>query len=90
MEPVWRGLLTCDYEHTRPHATRLEWDIYTTSLTAWPETLMGEPTPYGRLRRPGIIDIPEPDHHRLLTRWHALLADPGYVTDLARRTGQPG
>jgi len=86
MEPVWRGLLTCDYEHARPQATRLEWDIYTASLTAWPDTLMGECAPYGRLRRPGIVDIPEPDHHRLLARWHELLGDPGYVTDLARRT----
>jgi hypothetical protein len=86
MEPVWRGLLTCDYEHTRPAATRLEWDLYTTSLTRWPHTLMDEPSPYGRLRRPGIVDIPEADHNRLLTRWHQLLGDPDYVTDLDRRS----
>ena len=86
MEPAWHGLLTCDYEHTRPDATRLEWDLYTTSLITWPHTLMAEPSPYGRLRRPGIVDIPEQDHHRLLSHWHALLADPGYVADLAART----
>jgi hypothetical protein len=86
MEAVWRGLLTCDYEHTRPDATRLEWDLYTTSLTTWPRTLIDEPSPYGQLRRPGIVDIPEPDHQRLLTGWHRLLRDPDYVTDLDRRS----
>lgn len=86
MEPVWHGLLTCDYEHTRPTGTRLEWDLYTTALTAWPDALMGETSPYGRVRRPGIVDIPVDDHHRLLTRWHYLLAYPSYVIDLDRRT----
>lgn len=85
MEPVWNGLLTCDYERTRPGSTRLEWDLYTRSLITWPTALMDDPTPYGYLRRPGIVDVPQREHERLLTCWHALLADPDYVRDLAAR-----
>lgn len=88
MEPVWNGLLTCDYEHTRPHATLLEWDLYTTSLINWPRTLMDEPTPYGRLRRPGIVDIPEADHARLIAQWHTRIADPQQVALLIAHTDQ--
>ncbi|MGW4694081.1 hypothetical protein ACWEO1_17010 [Kitasatospora cineracea] len=76
MEPVWKGLLTCDYEHTRPGSTLLELDLYTTSLISWPLVLMDDARPYGRLRRLGIVDIPEPEHLALTARWHQLLADP--------------
>jgi hypothetical protein len=85
MEPVWNGMLTCDYEHTRPDSTLLEWDLYTRSLITWPSVLMDEPTPYGRLRRPGIVDIPEEDHQRLLTQWFTHLADPHRARDLVNR-----
>jgi hypothetical protein len=88
MERVWNGLLTCDYEHTRSHATVLEWDLYTRSLINWPGTLMDEPTPYGRLRRPGIVDIPEADHSRLVAQWHTRLADPQQVALLIALTDQ--
>ncbi|MEU1284503.1 hypothetical protein [Kitasatospora sp. NPDC005856] len=80
MERVWKGLLTCDYEHTRPGSTALELDLYTTSLTRWPAVFMDDPRPYGRLRRAGIVDIPECDHLALTGRWHHLLADPAYAT----------
>jgi hypothetical protein len=86
MEPVWNHMLTCDYERTRPAASLLEWDLYTRSLLAWPATLMNVPEPYGRLRRPGIVDIDEDDHHRLLTQWHTLLRHDNYVPDLIART----
>jgi hypothetical protein len=86
MEPVWNHMLTCDYERTRPTASLLEWDLYTRSLLAWPSTLMNVPEPYGRLRRPGIVDIDEDDHHRLLTQWHTLLRHDDYVADLIART----
>jgi len=86
MEPVWNHMLTCDYERTRPTASPLEWDLYTRSLLAWPATLMNVPEPYGRLRRPGIVDIDEDDHHRLLTQWHTLLRHDDYVPDLIART----
>ncbi|MFJ9446424.1 hypothetical protein ACIRRH_31875 [Kitasatospora sp. NPDC101235] len=79
MEPVWNGQLTCDYEHTRPGSTPLELDLYTTSLTRWPGVFMDDPRPYGRLRRPGIVDIGESDHLALTGRWHQLLADPAYA-----------
>lgn len=85
MEPVWNGMLTCDYEHTRPEGTLLEWDLYTRSLINWPRVLMDDPTPYGRLRRPGIVDIAESDHLRLTRAWHARLADPAGADDLIRR-----
>lgn len=86
MEPVWNGMLTCDYERTRPAATPLGWDLYTTSLITWPAVLMDEPAPYGRLRRPGIVDIDLADHQWLTGLWHARLADPDLVTDLITRT----
>ncbi|MEU9891080.1 hypothetical protein [Sphaerisporangium sp. NPDC051011] len=86
MEPVWNGLLTCDYERTRPEATPLEWDVYTTSLITWPRVLMDDPRPYGRLRRPGIVDIDQSDHEHLTSLWHARLADPEFVRELIAQT----
>lgn len=88
MEPVWNDLLTCDYERTRPNATALEWELYTRSLLAWPATLLGICEPYGRLRRPGIVDIDHNIHRRLLCQWHTSLQDADYVADLITRTTQ--
>ncbi|MFF0413446.1 hypothetical protein ACFYUY_23790 [Kitasatospora sp. NPDC004745] len=88
MEEVWKGLLICDYEHTRPGSTALELDLYTTSLTRWPLVFMDDSRPYGRLRRAGIVDIPEPDHLALTGRWHHLLADPAYATAMVTAAEQ--
>lgn len=88
MEPVWNGNLTCDYERTRPDASPLSRDLYTRSLIAWPTVLMGEPAPYGHLRRPGIVDIPQAEHEHLTGLWHARLADPGLVADMITTTGR--
>ena len=86
MEPVWRQILTCDYERTRPNATRLELDLYTRSLVSWPMVLFGETRPYGHLRRPGIVDIAESDHNHITRAWHHHLTDPAYVGSLIERT----
>ncbi|MHB1592757.1 MAG: PEP/pyruvate-binding domain-containing protein [Streptosporangiaceae bacterium] len=86
MDLVWNNLLTCDYERTRPGAPRLELDLYTRSLTSWPRVLLGDPRPYGHLRRPGIIDIPRADHEALTSAWHQRLADPAYARSLIRQT----
>ena len=86
MEPVWRQMLTCDYERTRPDATRLELDLYTRSLMSWPMVLFGETRPYGHLRRPGIVDITESDHNFVTRTWHHRLTDPAYVGSLIERT----
>ena len=86
MDLVWNNLLTCDYERTRPGAPRLELDLYTRSLTSWPHVLLSDPRPYGRLRRPGIVDIPQEDHAAVTAAWHQRLADPAYVCSLIRQT----
>ncbi len=86
MDLVWNNLLSCDYERTRPGAPRLELDLYTRSLISWPHVLLGDPRPYGRLRRPGIIDIPQADHAALTAAWHQRLAHPVYVRSLIRQT----
>ncbi len=88
MEPVWNHMLTVDYERTRPTASPLEWDLYTRSLMNWPTILMGDPRPYGRLRRQGIVDIDETDHHELVRRWHIQLHDPDYTESFLRTTTQ--
>ncbi|GAT68870.1 hypothetical protein PS9374_04535 [Planomonospora sphaerica] len=86
MDEIWNGTRTADYEHTRPTGTLLEWELYTRSLIAWPHVLMDEPAPYGRLRRPGIVDIDETVHQHLVGAWHARLNDPVYAADLITRT----
>ncbi len=86
MDLVWNNLLTCDYERTRPGAPRLELDLYTRSLTSWPRVLLGDPRPYGHLRRPGIVDIPQADHEALTSAWHQRLGDPAYARSLIRQT----
>ncbi|TDD31229.1 hypothetical protein E1287_27330 [Actinomadura sp. KC06] len=86
MEPIWNGILTCDYERTRPNGSLLEWELYTRSLISWPQILMDDSSPYGRLRRAGIVDIPETDHARITCAWHARLAVPRYVAELIALT----
>jgi hypothetical protein len=85
MDLAWNGILTCDYERTRPLASRLELDLYTRSLIAWPQVMLTDPSPYGRLRRPGIVDISEPDHRKLTAAWHRKLSDPAYVRNLIQQ-----
>jgi hypothetical protein len=85
MEPVWNGILTCDYERTRPHASHLEWDLYTEALIRWPLILMDDPRPYGQRRRAGIVDIPELTHRDLTSAWHRQLASLDYATTLITR-----
>lgn len=86
MDEVWNGTRTLDYEHTRPTATALEWELYTTSVITWPLVLMDDPTPYGALRRPGIVDIPDSLHHRLTGAWHTRLTQVSYVEHLIKAT----
>ncbi|MEV4116771.1 hypothetical protein [Nonomuraea sp. NPDC049695] len=86
MDEVWNGIRTLDYEHTRPTATPLEWELYTTSVISWPLVLMDESTPYGTLRRPGIVDVPDVLHRRLVAAWHARLTETRYVGRLITST----
>jgi hypothetical protein len=88
MDIAWNGILTCDYERTRPQGSPLEWELYTRSLTAWPAVFLGSPTPYGTVRRPGIVDIPEADHSQLVGQLHERLAQPGHARGLADRAAE--
>lgn len=36
MDIAWNGILTCDYERSRPQASPLERELYTRSLITWP------------------------------------------------------
>jgi hypothetical protein len=76
MDIAWNGILTCDYERTRPHASPLERELYTRSLIAWPAVFLGDPGPYGSLRRPGIVDVAESSHRQLAGQLHDRLSAP--------------
>lgn len=64
MDIAWNGILTCDYERTRPQASPLERELYTRSLITWPAVFLGDSCPYGSERRPGIVDVPGPHRTR--------------------------
>ncbi len=85
MDIAWNGMLTCDYEHSRPHASPLERELYTLSLTTWPAVFLGSPRPYGSARRPGIVDVPESDHHQLVAQLHYRLAEPARARALTEQ-----
>jgi hypothetical protein len=85
MHTTWKGIVVQDYELSRPDSTRLEWDLYTTSLITWPKVWMDEPVPYGRLRRPGIVDIDRDVHARLVAQLEEYLADPGRALTVVER-----
>jgi hypothetical protein len=87
MAAAWNGMLTCDYEHDRPGASPVELELYTRSLIAWPAVILQVPDPYGTLRRPGIVDIPEEDHRRLTRLLHDRLASPARARDIAALAG---
>jgi hypothetical protein len=87
MAAAWNGMLTCDYEHDRPGASPVELELYTRSLIAWPAVIIEVPDPYGTLRRPGIVDIPEEDHRRLIGLLRDQLASPTRARDIADRAG---
>jgi hypothetical protein len=91
MDTLWRRLVVQDYEISRPASTRLEFDLYTTSLIAWPAVWMNDPTPYGVLRRPGIVDIDQTVHEKLVEQLAAHLADPARAQGVvARAVGDRG
>jgi hypothetical protein len=48
MDMAWNGMLTCDYERSRPNASPLERELYTRSLTTWPAVFQRSPRPYGQ------------------------------------------
>ncbi|MEV7775942.1 hypothetical protein [Kitasatospora sp. NPDC086791] len=85
MHPHSNGTVVQDYELSRPEATLLERDLYTSSLITWPTVLIGDPTPFGMLRRPGIVDIPVTDHDRLVAALAAYLDDPANARTLVDR-----
>ncbi|MBV7674186.1 hypothetical protein STHAL_32580 [Streptomyces halstedii] len=85
MDTLWRHLVVQDYEISRPASTRLEFDLYTTSLTAWPAVWMDDPTPYGVLRRPGIVDIDRTVHEKLVGRLADHLFDPARAQAVVTR-----
>ncbi len=85
MDIAWNGILTCDYERSRPHASPLERELYTQSLTAWPAVFLDGPRPYGSVRRPGIVDVPESDHRQLVALLHDRLAEPARAWALTQR-----
>lgn len=87
MAAAWNGMLTCDYEHDRPGASLVELELYTRSLIAWPAVIIQVPEPYGTLRRPGIVDIPEEDHRRLTGLLRDQLASPARARDVVARAG---
>ncbi|MFE2727125.1 hypothetical protein [Kitasatospora sp. NPDC059327] len=82
MHTRWNDTVVQDYELSRPDATPLELDLYTTSLTTWPTVLIGDPATFGTLRRTGIVDIPVPEHERLAAALAAHLAAPARVRAL--------
>ncbi|MDJ0342790.1 hypothetical protein QMK19_23080 [Streptomyces sp. H10-C2] len=85
MDTAWRDRVVQDYEISRPASTRLEFGLYTTSLIAWPAVWMDDPTPYGVLRRPGIVDIDQAVHEELMQRLAAHLSDPARAQAVVTR-----
>ncbi|MEU2354397.1 hypothetical protein ABZ599_15765 [Streptomyces misionensis] len=85
MDTLWRDLVVQDYEISRPASTLLEFDLYTTSLMSWPATWMNDPTPFGVLRRPGIVDIDRSVHDHLVRRLADHLADPARAQTFVTR-----
>ncbi|MEU2516961.1 hypothetical protein [Streptomyces syringium] len=85
MDTLWRDIVVQDYEISRPTSTRREFDLYTTSLRAWPAVWMDDLTPYGVLRRPGIVDIDRTVHEELVERLADHLSDPARAQAVVTR-----
>lgn len=85
MDTLWRDLVVQDYEISRPDSTLLEYDLYTTSLISWPATWMNDPTAFGVLRRPGIVDIDRTLHDHLVQRLADHLGDPARAQTFVTR-----
>lgn len=85
METRWRDLVIVDYEIGLPGRAALEWELYSQGMLRVPTVLLDEPHPFGRQRRPGIIDIPEDEYEAVLARIAQLLLDLDGVRCLAAR-----
>ena len=85
MTAAWNGTLTCDYGQDKNGASRVELDLYSSSLIAWPSVILQVLEPYGALRRPGIVDVPEADHCRLTVLLRDRLAAPVQAHAIAAR-----
>jgi len=85
VETRWRDLVIVDYEIGLPGRAALEWELYSQGMLRVPTVLLDEPHPFGRQRRPGIIDIPEGEYDVVLARIAQLLLDLDGVRCLASR-----
>ncbi|MBX7266893.1 hypothetical protein KIF24_13235 [Micromonospora sp. Llam7] len=85
MESRWRDLVILDYEVDFPAASRLELALYSAGAALFPRVLLGEPAPWGRHRRPGVLEIPAVRYDRLLDDFGARCADPSFVRRLGAR-----
>ncbi|GII84422.1 hypothetical protein Ssi03_24120 [Sphaerisporangium siamense] len=96
MEIRWRDLVICDYEidlmeGAAGRGALVEYDLYGRGLRVAPRVLLDDPAPLGRVRRPGVVDVPAARYDlfcaavrdRLLTLDGALAARAAF--DDARR-----
>ncbi|MGH3833232.1 MAG: hypothetical protein ACRDRS_22825 [Pseudonocardiaceae bacterium] len=83
METRWRGTVIVDYEIGLPDHAVVEWELYSQGLLRVPAVLLGEPRPWGRQRRPGVVDIPEADYDVVSARIARLTLDLDGVRRLA-------
>lgn len=72
MEFRWRDLVVCDYEMSlidgvSGRGAVVEYDLYGRGLHTAPRILLGSPNPLGKIRRPGIVDVPAAEYDAFCT-----------------------
>ncbi|NRQ32113.1 hypothetical protein HII36_09715 [Nonomuraea sp. NN258] len=83
MEIRWRDLVICDYEVALADGVSgrgavVEYDLYGRGLHIAPRVLLDDPAPLGRIRRPGIVDVPATEYDAFCAAvQHRLLDLPG-------------
>lgn len=71
MQVRWRDLVIIDYEVDFPAATGYELGLYSSGLQLFPKVVLGIDRVWGRLRRPGLVDIPEALYEEILGEFAA-------------------
>jgi hypothetical protein len=87
LETRWRGLVILDYELDFPSAPIEVLDLYSAGAARFTTAVLGESLPWGRVRRPGVIEFSAARYDGAIDAFASACRSPSFVMSLEGRLG---